>query len=84
MSQDRDKRSSGNNYVCGSFLSRHRPDARVALQQSPVLQSDIDKVMEMNYNSKNEAEALRPFTQLNEQTHFCKSEHNTALFQGDS
>jgi hypothetical protein len=52
MSQNR--KSSGSDYICGSFLFRHRSDARVALQQSPILQNDIDKVMEMNYNIKSE------------------------------
>ena len=28
-----------------NLLSRHHPDARVALQQSPILQDDIYKVM---------------------------------------
>ncbi|HSW67241.1 MAG TPA: hypothetical protein VLH16_01535, partial [Bacteroidales bacterium] len=41
MSQNR--KSSDNNYGCGSFLFRHRSDAQVALQQSPILQNDIDK-----------------------------------------
>jgi hypothetical protein len=82
MSQNRfdkltvNSKSSGIDRNCGSFLFRHRPDARVALQQSPILQNDIDKVMEMNYNIKSElvlrsvlcSESLRPFTQLNEQT----------------
>jgi hypothetical protein len=74
MSQNR--KSSGSDYICGSFLFRHRSDAQVALQQSPILQNDIDKVMEMNYNIKSEltlrsvlrSESLRPFTQLNEHT----------------
>ena len=64
------------NKTCGSFLFWHRSDARGALQQSPILQNDIDKLTEMNYNSKCKlglhrllcSELLRPFTQLNEQT----------------
>gem|GEM_PF-2038353 len=77
MSQNRNRKSSGSDKNCGSFLSRHRSDARVALQQSPILQNDIDTIMKMDYNSKSEltlrsvlrSELLRPFTQLNEQTH---------------
>jgi len=73
MSQN--SKSSGSDKNCGSFLFRHRSDAGVALQQSPILQSDIDKIMKMDYNSKSEltlrsvlrSESLRPFTQLNEQ-----------------
>jgi hypothetical protein len=76
MSQNRNNKSSGSNETCGSFLFWHRPDARVALQQSPILQSDMDKVMEMSYNGKSKLvlrsalriESLRPFTQLVEQT----------------
>ena len=81
MSQNRNRKSSGSDKNRGSFLSRHRPDARVALQQSPILQSDMDKVTQMNYNGKREvtlrsvlrSESLRPFTQLDEQTqmYFC-------------
>ena len=77
MSQNRNSKSSSSDKTCGSFLSRHRPDAQVALQQSLILQSDMDKIMEMNYNGKCEvtlrsvvrSESLRPFTQLDEQTH---------------
>jgi len=76
MSQNRNRKSSDSNKTCGSFLFWHRSDARVALQQSPILQSDIDKVMEMSYNRKNKlvlhsvlrSELLRPFTQLYEHT----------------
>jgi hypothetical protein len=68
MSQNRNRKSSGSDKVCGSSLFRHRPDARGALQQSPILQSDIDKVREMNYNGKRGLKSLWPFTQLNEQT----------------
>ena len=79
MSQNRNRKSSGSDKNRGSFLSRHRPDARGALQQSPILQGDMDKVMQMNYNGKREVtlrsvirnESLRPFTQLNEQTRVC-------------
>ena len=76
-SQNRNKKSSGpDKHRDGSFLSRHRPDAQVALQQVPILQNDLDKVMKMNYNSKGKVELhselcgklIRPFTQLNEQT----------------
>jgi hypothetical protein len=63
------RKSSCNIYDCLSFLFRNRSDARVALQQSPVLQNDMDKIIEMNYNGKRESKSLRPFTQLNEQTH---------------
>ena len=78
MSQNRNRKSSCNDKIWGSFLSRHRPDALGALQQSLILQSDMDKIMEMNYNGKCEvtlrsvlrSESLRPFTQLNEQTQF--------------
>jgi len=81
MSQNRHKKSSCNNQPCGSFLSRHRPDARGALQQSPILQNDVDKVLKMNYNSKCKVKLhselcgklIRPFTQLNEQTRFLVS-----------
>jgi hypothetical protein len=67
MSQNR---NSSCPYECwnGSFLSRHRPDARVALQQSPILQGDMDKLREMNYNGKYKVKSLRPFTQLVEHT----------------
>jgi len=68
MGQDRHKKSSGSNRLCGSFLSRHRPDAQVALQQSPILQSDMDKLTPMLYHGKRELKSLRSFTQLNEQT----------------
>lgn len=68
MSQN--SKSSDNEYGCGSFLFWHRSDAQVALQQSPILQSDIDKLIEMRYNGKREVKTLRPFTQLNEQTQF--------------
>jgi hypothetical protein len=76
MSQNRNRKSSSSDKNRGSFLSRHRTDARGALQQSPILQGDMDKVMQMNYNGKREVtlrsvirnESLRPFTQLNEQT----------------
>jgi len=66
MSQNR--KSSDNYNVCGSFLFCHRSDAQVALQQSLILQNDIDKIIEMSYNGKREVKSLRPFTQLNEQT----------------
>ena len=76
MSQNRNRKSSSSDKTCGSFLSRHRSDAQVALQQSLILQSDMDKIIEMNYNGKCEvtlrsvlrSESLRPFTQLDEQT----------------
>jgi len=76
MSQNRNRKSSSSDKTYGSFLSRHRPDAQVALQQSLILQSDMDKIIEMNYNGKCEvtlrsvlrSESLRPFTQLDEQT----------------
>jgi hypothetical protein len=74
MRQNRNNKSSGSNNNRGSFLFWHRPDARVALQQSPILQSDMDKIMEMNYNSKCELKSLRPFTQLDEQTHPVNSD----------
>lgn len=54
MSQDRHEKSSGSDNHSGSFLSRHRPDAQVALQQSLTLQSDMDKVIQMNYNGNRE------------------------------
>jgi hypothetical protein len=66
MGQNR--KSSDNDYCCGSLLFWHRSDAGVALQQSPILQSDIDKIMEMRYNDKGKLKSLRPFTQLDEQT----------------
>ena len=75
MRQNRNNKSSGSNNSCGSFLSRHRTDARVALQQSPILQSDMDKIMEMNYNGKRELKSLRPFTQLDEQTRRLPDSH---------
>ena len=68
MSQNRKSKSSGSDKICGSFLSRHRSDARVALQHGPILQNDMDKIIEINYNVKCELKSLRPFTQLNEQT----------------
>jgi hypothetical protein len=52
MSQN--SKSSGNDEIRGSFLFRHCSDAQAALQQSPILQSDMDKVKEMNYNGKRE------------------------------
>ena len=69
-------KSSGSDKICGSFLSRHRSDAQGALQQSLILQSDMDKLTQMDYNGKREvtlrsvlrSESLRPFTQLDEQT----------------
>jgi len=59
-----------------SFLFWHRSNAQVALQQSPILQSDMDKVIKMSYNRKSKlvlrsvlrSESLRPFTQLVEHT----------------
>jgi len=69
MGQNRNRKSSGSDTNRGSFLSRPRPDARVALQQSPILPNDMDKVLPNNYNVKCEVKSLRPFTQLNEQTH---------------
>ena len=68
MSQNRKYKSSGSYNHCGSSLFWHRPDARVALQQSPVLQGDMDKLREMNYNGKRKVKPLRPFTQLLEHT----------------
>jgi hypothetical protein len=61
----------------GSSLFWHHPDAQVALQpptgtpkapQSPILQGDMDKLREMDYNDKYKAKSLRPFTQLLEHT----------------
>jgi len=74
ISQNRNSKSSGSDKNCGSFLSRHRPDAQGALQQSLILQSDVDKLMQMDYNSKCEVKSLRPFTQLFEQTLLKSSE----------
>jgi hypothetical protein len=54
----------------GSSLFWHHPDAQVALQQSPILQGDMDKLREMDYNDKYKAKSLRPFTQLLEHTPF--------------
>jgi hypothetical protein len=68
MGQNRNEKSSGGHKTCGSFLSRHRPDAQVALQQSPILQSDMDRITEAGYNGKREVKSLRPFTQFHEQT----------------
>jgi len=84
LTANRKCKSSGSKNNCGSFpprrinLFRHRPDARVALQQSPILQSDMDKLREMNYNGKRKSsvatatedrlKSLRPFTQLLEHT----------------
>ena len=82
MSQNRNRKSSCSDKIWGSFLSRHRPDALGALQQSLILQSDMDKIMEMNYNGKCELKSLRPFTQLNEQTQLVlqKKLESTILF----
>jgi hypothetical protein len=66
--RSQNRKSSDNDYGCGSFLFRHRSDAQVALQQSLILQNDIDKIIEVSYNGKREFKSLRPFTQLNEQT----------------
>jgi hypothetical protein len=68
MGQNRNEKSSGGRKTCGSFLSRHRPDAQVALQQSPILQSDLDRVTKAGYNGKCELKSLRPFTQFHEHT----------------
>jgi len=68
MGQNRNRKSSSSNTNRGSFLSRPRSDAPVALQQSLILPNHMDKVPEMNYNVKREVKSLRPFTQLNEQT----------------
>jgi hypothetical protein len=85
MSQNRFDKLTANRKSCcpceirnGSFLSRHRPDARVALQQSPILQGDMDKLREMGYNDNRKSsfatsmedrlKPLRPFTQLLEHT----------------
>jgi hypothetical protein len=73
MGQNRNRKSSSSDTNRGSFLSRPRPDAPVALQQSLILPNDMDKVPEMNYNGKCEVKSLRPFTQLNEQTLSIKS-----------
>jgi hypothetical protein len=67
MSQNRNVKTPCGDKLCGSFLSRHRPDARGALQQSFTLQSDMDNVTELSYNGKRELKLLRPFTQLFEQ-----------------
>ena len=80
MSQNRKNKSSVSNETCGSFLFWHRPDAQVALQQSPILQNEIDMIVEMGYNRKSKlvmrsvlrSELLRPFTQLIEQTQKIK------------
>ena len=82
LNANRNSKSSGSDNRCGSFLSRHRSDAQVALQQSPILQSDMDNIIEMNYNGKCEvtlrsvlrSESLRPFTQLDEQTHYLQED----------
>jgi hypothetical protein len=37
-----------------NLLSRHHPDARVALQQSPILQDDIYKLMKYELKIKAE------------------------------
>jgi hypothetical protein len=66
--RSQNRKSSDNAYGCGSFLFWHRSDAQVALQQSPILQNDMDKIIEMSYNGKRELKTLRPFTQLDEQT----------------
>ena len=73
MGQNRNEKSSGGHKTCGSFLSRHRPDAQVALQQSPILQSDMDRITEAGYNCKREVKSLRPFTQFHEQTLDCSA-----------
>ena len=53
-----------------SRLSRHHPDAQVALQQSPILQDDNLQVNERAVKNQGRSgichEPLRPFTQLNE------------------
>lgn len=61
-------KSPGRNRPCRSFLLRHRPDARGALQQSPILQSDLDNLWTLRYNGNNKLKSLRSFTQLDEQT----------------
>jgi hypothetical protein len=68
MGQNRKGKSSGGDKTCGSLLSRHRPDAQVALQQSPILQSDMDRITEARYNGKRELKSLRSFTQFHEHT----------------
>jgi len=68
IGQNRNEKSSGGRKTCGSFLSRHRPDAQVALQQSPILQGDLDRVTKASYNGNREVKSLRPFTQFHEQT----------------
>ena len=73
MGQNRKGKSSGGDKTCGSFLSRHRPDARVALQQSPILQSDMDRITEARYNGKRELKSLRSFTQFHEHTRMDRS-----------
>ena len=37
-----------------NLLSRHHPDARVALQQSPILQDDVSKLMKNRLKIKAE------------------------------
>jgi hypothetical protein len=71
MSQNR--KSSDNADACGSFLFWHHSDAQVALRQSPILQNDIDKIIEVSYNGKREVKSLRPFTQLSEQTRILEN-----------
>lgn len=60
MSQNRNEKNSGSDKNYGSFLSQHRSDAQVALQQSPILQSDMDKLTHISYNGKPELKSLRP------------------------
>jgi len=70
MGQNRNKKAPASirqRRTAGAFVSA-RSDARGALQQSPILQNDMDKLTELDYNGKREMKSLRPFTQLNEQT----------------
>jgi len=85
MGQNRKGKSSGGDKTCGSFLSRHRPDARVALQQSPILQSDMDRITEARYNGKRELKSLRSFTQFHEhtqETSNCKNVYEKFSYPG--
>ena len=61
-----------------SLLSRHHPDAQVALQQSLILQDDKLQVNERWIGNQGRSvicdESLMPFTQFNEhslETPFC-------------
>jgi len=53
-----------------SLLSRHHPDAQVALQQSLILQDDNLQVNERSIGNQDRSvicqKTVKPFTQLNE------------------